>query len=734
MLETLRKKIAGALIGGAVQKYTDQDPLAGTFRSVWGNGAIHNANDYSEIIREAYKLNGTVAACAKLLSFALAQTPLAVRDKYGDIRKDHPAIAVFRSPQPQVTRFEYFENLIYDLYGAGVYYNLIYRIGKKVKYLQRVKPNTVEPIAANAEEREKGLIIGGYKIAITGGGHKLIPSSDMLAIRFSDPGNNLGGLSPLTPIFENILLDNHAKKYIRTVLENKGMAPGLIAFTERMDPVESRRLVNDFKNKFSGEHRGELAIIAGMGMKDLKELGISFKELALETIRAMPQIEICNAFGVPPESLPILAGLNNSSYANKQQAQEDFQFNTVEPLECKLSETYTMVLLSPGSEDTVVFDSSNVSAVRNIRDKGRQTTMAEVTGGTRTIDEGRAAIGLPPIEGGGGDFFIRTSAQILVPNGAYVPPPPPPPEKTPPPDVPKSTGGKKSTAPCSCGDKHPAGTVTKELPTEAVNTLTDAEKKRVATASYDLAMSFEPQWIAEFERIFEGQRDDVFKALKAIHKKADLPTPQEYDDMGEQLSLMYGQWSAKISDKYQEMGMTLVKTAADQAISGGIGLDIDISNDDVREFVRGYSYTLGDKIATESASQLRDIMLESQNNKLSIFELRQTLTDTFKDWTGNRAELVAVTETHLALNSGDKIAYTKAGVTEMEWYATLDDTCPICLSLHGTIVSTGEPWVALGDTIELNNGKTFTNKYRDIDSAHAHPRCRCKLVPVFREV
>lgn len=61
-----------------------------------------------------------------------------------------------------------------------------------------------------------------------------------------------------------------------------------------------------------------------------------------------------------------------------------------------------------------------------------------------------------------------------------------------------------------------------------------------------------------------------------------------------------------------------------------------------------------------------------------------------------------------------------------QWVAHQDcRTCPVCMSLHGTIIPLEEPFLVNGQVVELDNGKFWTYDYNDRFIAVAHPWDRC---------
>lgn len=106
----------------------------------------------------------------------------------------------------------------------------------------------------------------------------------------------------------------------------------------------------------------------------------------------------------------------------------------------------------------------------------------------------------------------------------------------------------------------------------------------------------------------------------------------------------------------------------------------------------------------------------------------------------NRAELIARTEAIYAANAGADLGYIQSGVVEgKQWLIAWDErTCDICLDMEGMTAPVGTPiWekegLNIGDVQERYH-LTFDYTEGEMPFPPIHPRCRCTIIPILKEL
>ncbi|MFQ5472561.1 MAG: phage minor head protein [Dehalococcoidia bacterium] len=97
-----------------------------------------------------------------------------------------------------------------------------------------------------------------------------------------------------------------------------------------------------------------------------------------------------------------------------------------------------------------------------------------------------------------------------------------------------------------------------------------------------------------------------------------------------------------------------------------------------------------------------------------------------------RARMLARTTTIWSYNSGAKLAYTDAGVREVEWLTAADDlVSEFCAPLHGKIIPISGSFFDAGSIVPgAEGGELQVPAGLPVDHPPLHPNCRCALLPV----
>jgi len=211
-----------------------------------------------------------------------------------------------------------------------------------------------------------------------------------------------------------------------------------------------------------------------------------------------------------------------------------------------------------------------------------------------------------------------------------------------------------------------------------------------------------------------GLNQDNFAEWAAMDLEAALarkPTEEEMYDM--------------LRQAIQDSADLGVSVAVNQFESIGYGFDWTLSNQHVADWVGSYTSNLYEEINQTTRKKVRTAVQEWVNNGQPLERLNEELAPIFGR---QRAELIASTEVTRAYAEGNRIAYQDSGVVTRWMWRTANDekTCPICSPLDGaTIRIDGDFSGFVPD--EVRRRGTIT-------APPAHPRCRCWVVPVIRDL
>lgn len=158
----------------------------------------------------------------------------------------------------------------------------------------------------------------------------------------------------------------------------------------------------------------------------------------------------------------------------------------------------------------------------------------------------------------------------------------------------------------------------------------------------------------------------------------------------------------------------------------------DPNHPEVKRFIEDYKWHLARQIMDTTTEDIRRLIELAKTEEWAATRLRDELRHLFNQYIENRADLIAITEAVRSLNVGAAILYQLAGVQFHRWVTVHDDrTCPFCRVMDGKIVSIGQPFARLGETLKVNDEQSYTVGFMDVLTPPLHPRCRCVLIPVF---
>ncbi len=158
-------------------------------------------------------------------------------------------------------------------------------------------------------------------------------------------------------------------------------------------------------------------------------------------------------------------------------------------------------------------------------------------------------------------------------------------------------------------------------------------------------------------------------------------------------------------------------TAANVAVTPGINAAFDLLREQVPAAVKRLALDLAGEVTASTKRDIRRALEEGIREGLGNTQIADKLNFAFS---GNRAFLIAQTETSRAMHAGQLDAAAMSGVVkETEWLAS-SDACDKCLTLNGQRRPLGEPFYV--------NPKGGT--YAVVLHAPLHPNCVLGKTPI----
>jgi HK97 family phage portal protein len=327
---------------------------------------------------------------------------------------DHPALTLLRKPQPGIAPSVFWSWVItdYKIFGNA--------------YLRKVRSNNIAGLPTDLQYLPADMVrpVGDvdqpirYYAYTTDGTTYNIDPADIIHVRYGrDPNDHRIGRSPLMSTLREIATDNTAAGTAYGLLRNNAMPSVIIGPDARdamvdIDEDSARALKRRLQENFAVDGAGGVAVMQAPYKID--RVSFAPSELALDTVRRLPEERVCAALGLNPMVLGLGSGLDRSTYSNYERAQQAAWEDGMIPLMAQIAESLTLSLLpeypESADDDYLRF---NVDAVRALADDlAAEAQRAERLYKAGIIDraEAKRIAGLDPTDDDTGTMFPGTTA------------------------------------------------------------------------------------------------------------------------------------------------------------------------------------------------------------------------------------------------------------------------------------------------------------------------------------
>lgn len=248
----------------------------------------------------------------------------------------------------------------------------------------------------------------------------------------------------------------------------------------------------------------------------------------------------------------------------------------------------------------------------------------------------------------------------------------------------------------------------------------------------------ENDYINELSRIlivvFDGQRESVLRNIQ----NSSSASKKSLSDMW-LFNMFY--WNEILSDSLkeffrklliQEGKSSMIRISQNYPLVGE--LSFEVTNPRIVDFVNTYPISLAFEINAFTENELRKELLTGLMSGDSMKEIEERVQSVFKFAIEYRSERIARTESIRAMNAAAEMSYVQSGVVvAKEWSSAMDArSCEFCDSLNGKVIPMQEPFLRLGEVLEVNK-RTIHIDYETIMHPPLHPNCRCCLLPVVMD-
>lgn len=632
---------------------------------------------FKALTQEGYTKNAAFFGCVSAHAFSFPEPPLKIYDSDEDdaqVIPKHPLRQLIRMPNPLMGETELMiYTIVYLAIGGNAYWHKARpRPGGKVVELWPYHAGQVKPVPGGP------TWVSGYEFDHGGGKTEPIPAEDIVHFKWPapDPNQPWQAMPPLVAAAREVDTDNEATRYLFTLLKNDAVPRTVVKVpAERMlTEDEVRRVKAQWKERYGGDNRGDVAILEGGA--DVSRLSLDLEQLAFDALHHLSETRICAALRVPP----VIAGLGDDpTYANSEQAYIRYTHGTLALL-WRLVESEIERNLAPDFGGVVPrFDRMKVEALQENADGKSTRILNELKAGVRGLKEARRALGMQE-DLAMDDVFVWSMAMLPQTQGsviadASVPPAPPKPVIT---DV-------TPTPPAL-----PAPPAADDQPAKATRTVPDTKAKQQAAKvgralqrlRADVAKRMEQTVDGYFTQLADTVVERASKAWQPAVARKDLPPIEDLitaEDDGDLEIIARRYYAEIIAASWDTWNMAL-----------GTEIAFDLEDPAVAKALKQAGTRIKD-IGETTRAEVQDLLSYGAEHGWTVGDLvrgtadRAGLRDLVEQTYQFRARAIARTELGTAQQIAGVERYTAAGLQNV---LVLDGEGPnsddICNQLNGT--------------------------------------------------
>ena len=356
-------------------------------------------------LEHAMQRSTWVYACTRLRAVNVASIPF-VTERYsaGEWQEatDSRVARLLRRPNPAYDWSALIRQAMYMLDLTGDAWFTVIRNGAgEVSEVWPIFPDKMEVLPGSDR------MVANYRYTKSGR-TEVMPSENVLHLRYTNPSDMYYGLSPLQAAARAVDIDEEAERWQKTSLQNMGVPPTVVELQGDVTQEQYEQASKWVKEQSGPEHARKPWVLAGAQMKSVAQTA---SDLDFIDGRKMAREEICAAYSVPP---PLVGIYENATLSNIETARQILWREGLIPVLSEITAQLNLQLVSDPNE-RIVYDLSNVEALReNMTEKLQEASALHRLGVPLSVINEHLELGLPTDEIEGADTGYLPSGLFPV--------------------------------------------------------------------------------------------------------------------------------------------------------------------------------------------------------------------------------------------------------------------------------------------------------------------------------
>lgn len=328
---------------------------------ITNSSTVWDSWDVYRLVNKGYLASPWVYSAVSLIAKNIGTVPFKIYDSEGNLNNSHYLSKVLNSPNPFMSRQNFFELLVIFLQLSGKAPILKTIVGDKTKELSLISPDRIQAIRST----NSGKLISGYEIITDKGSiatHKDFNLDTVIYLRFPDPSNPVEGISPLEVAIRAVQIDSELQNYGKSTAENLGVVSGIITFKQQLTPSQAEAASEALKEVLGNNKRaGVPAVLHGEDIEYIR-LALNTNEMQYLDLRKFSREEILSVFGVPPQ---VLGYDGVMKYDNFISGQKILWENTLIPVLSDIRDSLNIGLSNELEDNYIDYDISEISILKH---------------------------------------------------------------------------------------------------------------------------------------------------------------------------------------------------------------------------------------------------------------------------------------------------------------------------------------------------------------------------------